>query len=244
MRALLVALVFAVAAGPALADDPACGDATFLLDTVNDFLRDVEMVNFGQRQVDSLGRSAKSVAEYGADAIARTTDEGWPADYLETLGKLVTLGAAIEVREGVLEADDAATVRTYGKALKAATAERCGAEDIPVLVEAGGIACSTAVRYVEMLDRHLPSFADNPFAVITLGVGAQQAFRDTVAAKWPAAATGAIELTAATFDDIQKGKKPANPDEAAAIIALTGMVVAEARAICPTDTFPDLSSGI
>lgn len=245
MRLTLAAAMIVAAALPALADDPACGDATVLLDNVGDLLVAIEYFKAGVRDADHVAMNAESVADYGNDAIARTTDETWPADYLETLGKLVTLGNEIVARRGTLAEGDAGTIRSYGAGLKPATSDRCDADDIPVFIEPGGLACPSVLEYVEALGKHLPALRgdDKPMWVLQISVAARHAAQDTRAAGWSADTVAALETAWADSESIMKGDTPASAEAADGIVALAVPMIAEAHTICLTDDIPDLAAG-
>ena len=248
-RLLAAATIVVLAAGPAIADDPGCRAAASILYAARDMLYSVELVSTGLKDADALARDAEDVMEDGEFPIEKTADEGWPADYRETLVKLVALATDLVARGGELAEGEAATIRSYATVLKATTAERCDADRIPVFIEPGGLACEWVVRYFEALAEHLPSLRRerDSIALGSVNTAAQRSARTlsgpVSGGHWSPDTVAAMELAAATIESLMMSTADPSADAVAEVEALSTTVAAEAQAICPTDTFPNLSAG-
>jgi hypothetical protein len=241
---LAAAAIMAAVTGPAIADDPACGDANYLLTNVNDILHTIELVNSGSRGPRSIAMDAEDLAYYGDDAMERTKDEGWPADYRETLGKLMALGTDIAGRGGELAEGDAATIRSYGMALRSATAERCDADDIPVFIEPGGLACKYVVESLELLAEHPSALSGGePLFLFQVADGVRKAANSVRGQHWSAETVAAMDRASAISSDLSRAVTEPSADAAAEIVALSTTMAAEAQTICPTETIPKISAG-
>jgi len=251
MKRLLAAavIIMASAAGPAIADDPACRAAASFLHTVKDMLLSVEQFNAGLPGADDVAMEAEDLALDGEFPIEKTTDEGWPADYRETLGKLVALATDLVARGGELAEGEAATIRSYATALKTTTAERCDADRIPVFIEPGGLACQWVVEYFEALAEHLPSLRRERDAMVlgSVNTAAQRSARTlsgpVSGGHWSPDTVAAMDLAATTIESLMHGTADPNTDAVAEVVALSTTVAAEAQAICPAETIPNLSAG-
>jgi hypothetical protein len=249
MRHLLAAATVVLSAGPAIADDPACRAAAGFLGSVRDMLHSVELVSTGLEEADAVARDAVDLMEDGEFPLEKTTDEGWPEDYRETFGKLVALATDLVARGGELAEGEAATIRSYAVALKATTAERCDEVRIPVFIEPGGLACDWVVPYFEALAEHLPSLRRERDS-IALGSINNAAHRAALTlggplsgGHWSTDTVAAMEHAAATINSLMNDTADPSADAVAEVVALSTTVAAEAQAICPTDTIPNLSAG-
>jgi hypothetical protein len=212
-------------------------------------LHSVELVSTGLDEADAVARDAVDLVEDGEFPLEATTDEGWPEDYRETFGKLVALATDLVARGGELAEGEAATIRIYATALKATTVERCDAVRIPAFIEPGGLACEWVVGYFETLAEHLPSLRRerDSIALGSVNTAAQRSARTlsgpVSGGHWSPDIVAAMELAAATIESLMHGTADPSADAVAEVVALSTTVAAEAQAICPTDTFPNLSAG-